>query len=320
MPNSTLKLILSTQSYKIFDTQSFVICDVTDKQDKDFHLQIRFLQKDLPKINLSFLLTKLKSHITKLTINNKLFFKDDNKIAFLNDLKKLDFDLDLTEIIHNKCLYKINNNRLVKEYNENKINLFCIDRFSNYRLGYEIPKTISKDYNPLCCAQFYNKKQLIKKVYLFPFNEASLNRSTSILKNNNSRQVSLEIPYVEYYLSLSEFNTDYNNEIQTRINLQVIISEALVHLGKQNYFRKNGSRKAAFFNTLAQDIANNTSLDVISNQLNHYDVWRLLAQHRDPWGFFSFFKGKTYSLMTWEVLREEIAKFNSVSSPPTLSP
>ncbi|MCH9754807.1 MAG: hypothetical protein K0U11_03025, partial [Gammaproteobacteria bacterium] len=69
--------------------------------------------------------------------------------------------------------------------------------------------------------------------------------------------------------------------------------------------------KASLFRSLAKDIASDKPINTISNQLNQHDTWKLLAQHRDPWGLFSFFKGKTHSLIAWQALRDEISHFSS---------
>ncbi len=316
MPNLALKLNFFTKNYKIFDNQTLVIWDITSQKDKKFYMQLRFIRENSSKINLNFIKEKLENHIENFKTINGLCFTDENKINFFNDLKNIDLDLNFTEIVHNKSRYKINNNRLVKEYTKNKIDLFCIDTFQNFRFGYEI---LLKNFTLLCCAQIYNERRLIKKIYFFPLNGCSLNNSISLLKKNiPHNQTNLNVPFVDYYPSLSQASTTYDKEIQTRINLQTIISEALSHFEKQKYFRKSSSKKAALFNQLAKNIASDKSLNAISDQLNQHDAWVVLAQHRDPWSFLSFFKGKTYSLIAWEALREELAQFNNLSSSQSL--
>lgn len=319
MPTSDIKLNFFTKYHELYDNQSLVICDINGKEDNKFHFQLRFIQKNSQKINLSQLESDLKNYIVKIKVNNSLHFNDENKINFLNVLKKLGIDIKLIEIIQNNSRFKIDNeSNLIKEYNKNLLALFCISSSAKLSFGYEIPEKFSENSAPLCCAQIYTKEQLSQKIYLFPINAQSLNSALSLLKNNPSINLrNLEIPFVEYLPSKS--SQQYNKEIQTRINLQVTISEILTHLEKPKCFRKDGSEKAHLFRNLAKSIASGEALDNISSKLNKHDTWKLLSQHRDPWGFFSFFKGKTHSLIAWEALRKEISNFANSSPAPALS-
>ncbi|MGA7536939.1 MAG: hypothetical protein WBV88_06395 [Candidatus Rickettsiella isopodorum] len=313
MSNSDIKLNFFTKYFHIFDDQSLFICDIKSKEDRKFHFQIRFIQKNFQKINLSQLESDLKNSIVKLSVNSSLHFNHENKIKFLNALKKFGIDIKLVEIIQNNSRFKIDNqSNLIKDYNKNLITLFCIGSSKNINFGYEIPENLSENSAPLCCAQIFTGRQLSKKIYLFPISARSLDNAFSVLKNNSAIDlINLEIPYIEYLPSKSALNSNYDKEIQTRINLQTIISEILTHLDTPKCFRKNGSEKASLFRSLAKDIASDKPINTISNQLNQHDTWKLLAQHRDPWGLFSFFKGKTHSLIAWQALRDEISHFSS---------
>lgn len=320
MPNSDIKLNFITNNFAIFDNQSLVICDITGKEDRKFHFQLRFIQKNSQKIDLNQLESDLKNYIIKIKVNNSLHFNNENKIKFLIALKKLGLDLKVTEIIHNKSQFKIDNNqsKLITVHDKNLISLFCLDSFANFNFGYEISEDLAKNNAPLCCLSFFSGKQLVKKIYLFPASSQSLTNTISKLKNNSSlNPQNTGIPHVEYLPSKSSHQ--YNEEIQVRINLQTIISEILTHLEKPKCFRKNGLEKADIFINMAKSITNGEALSNISSKLNEHDTWKLLAQHRDPWGFLSFFKGKTHSLVAWETLRDEISNFASSLHTPTPS-
>jgi hypothetical protein len=313
--NFTLKFL--TKCYKIFDNQSIVVWDVKGDEDIKFHFQLRFIQKKFQKLNLSQLESDLKAHIVKIRTNNSLYFNDENKIKFLIALRKLGIDLKLTEIIQNNSRFKINNqSNLLKAHDKNLITLFCLDSSTNFNLGYELPKDPTENNAPLCCASIFSGKQLSKKIYLFPSNAQSLTNAVDTLKTNPSINLqNLGIPYVEYVPANSNSSQPYDREIQVRINLQAVICEILTHLEKSKCFRKNGSEKTNIFVNLAKDIASSKPIGTISTQLNAHDTWKLLAQHRDPWGFFAFFKGKTHSLIAWEELRNIISEFNNSISP-----
>jgi hypothetical protein len=312
MPNSDLKINFFTKYYEIFDGQSLVICDIKSKEDSKFHFQLRFIQNNSQKINLIQLESYLKNYIVKIAANNSLYFNNQNKLKLLIDLKELGIDLSSIEIIQNNSRFKIDRqSKLITEHGKNLIGLFCLDSFASIKFGYEIPEDLSKNNSPLCCLSIFSGKQLSKKIYLFPANSKSLTDTIATLKNNSDINLqSLRIPYVEYIPSKSA-QSNYDEKVQTRINLQTIISEILTHLEKPKCFRKNGSKKADIFRNLAKDIASGKPIDDISKQLNQHDTWKLLAQHRDPWGLFSFFKGKTHSLVAWKALRDEISNFSS---------
>ncbi|MEN9447109.1 MAG: hypothetical protein RJA25_399, partial [Bacteroidota bacterium] len=63
MPNSHLKLDFFPKYYEIFDGQSLVICDIKSSEDKKFHIQLRFIQKNSHKINFSQLESDLRNCI-----------------------------------------------------------------------------------------------------------------------------------------------------------------------------------------------------------------------------------------------------------------
>lgn len=309
------KTNICTKEYKLADSQSIIIWDITSSEDPNFHFQLRFIQKNSQRINLSQLKSVLQRYIEKPKVANKLCF--NKKEEFLNNLETLGFDLSLTDIIQNGTRFKMGNqSTLTKEHDKKLISLFCLESSNNFKFGYETPKDISGNNIPLCCALIFNNNQLSKKIYLFPTSEESLKNAVTLLKENPSKP-HLEIPYVEYLPSKSS-EQNYDNDIQTRINLQTIISEILTQLEKPKSFRKNGLEKANIFQKLAKETASNKPIDQISTKLEKHE-WELLAQHRDPWGFFAFFKGKTRSLITWEKLQEKISEFTTHSPSPQLS-
>lgn len=117
-----------------------------------------------------------------------------------------------------------------------------------------------------------------------------------------------------------------NKEMQTRKDLQATITKILTHLEKDKIFRKNNSEKIQIFNELAKNIVAGKSLKEIQKNLNQHDKRQILSQHRDPWGVFSFFKGKPHSLVAWEDLEKQLQEafptdVNATSStaPPTMN-
>lgn len=317
---SKIKLNFLSKSYKIFDDQSLIICHVSSEEYSKFHFQIRFIQKKSQIINLTQFESDLSEHLIKGQFTNLLYLNDDNKLAILQYLKNLGGDPNSTEMIQNKSRYKVKDSTLTKTYDKNLIQLFCLESAPNFNFGYEISQPFSENSSPLVCIQIFSGKQLSKKIYLFPTDLKSLKGAISTLKNSTGHDLeNLGCPYVEYLPSKSSTNSNYDTEIQTRINLQSIISEVLIHLEKPKCFRKNGSKKMEIFRNLAKSIANNEELNNISNKLNEHDTWRLLAQHRDPWGFLSFFKGKTYSLVAWQALRDEISSFSNPINTQVMS-
>lgn len=320
MPHSDIKLNFFTKKYEIFDNQSIIIWDVQGKDDCKFHFQFRFIENNNKKIGFNQLENKLKNFIDKLTHSKKLIF--NKKYEFLMSLKEAGFDLKSIQIIQKQesknFVFKIDKDqsKVAQESDKNLSALFIIHTFQNstntIHFGYEIPDVITGDTTPLYCVSIYSKKKLSKKIYLFPPNSKSLADAVSTLKNESAVVLqTLEIPYIEYIPTHSTSNCD--KDIQTRINLQTIISEILTHLEKPKCFRRNGMEKASIFKDLAKSIANGETLDNISSKLNAHDTWKLLAQHRDPWGLFSFFKGKTHSVIAWEELKAEILNFDNSS-------
>lgn len=322
MPHSDIKLNFFTKKYEIFDNQSIIIWDVQGKDDCKFHFQFRFIENNNKKIDFNQLENKLKNFIDKLTYSKKLIF--NKKYAFLMSLKEVGFDLKSIQIIQKQesknFVFKMDNDqsKVAQESDKNLSALFIIHTFQNstntMHFGYEIPDVITGNTTPLYCVSIYSEKELSKKIYLFPPSSKSLADAVSTLQNESAVVLqTLEIPYMEYIPTHPISNCD--KDIQTRINLQIIISEILTHLEKPKCFRRNGMEKSSIFKDLAKSIANGETLDNISSKLNAHDTWKLLAQHRDPWGLFSFFKGKTHSVITWEELKAEILNFDN--SPHT---
>lgn len=306
MPEKTdIELDIFEKNYLLSDNRSITVYDIKSPEDSNFYFQLRFIKKNSQKINLSQLEFALKNRIDKINANSKLCL--NKKKELLNDLKKLDFDLRLTEIIYEKTIFKIDNqSNLTKQYNTNLIALFCLDSSENFNFGYEIPKNISEHNAPLCCVSIFSNKKLTKKIFLFPSNAQSLTDTVATLKNRPSIDLeSLEIPYVEYL----PFKPEADKEIQTRINLQTTISEILAHLEKPKYFRKNGSKKVSIFKELYKMIGENKPLTEIETKLDSSSKLEILSKHRDPWGFFAFFKGETNSAIAWKELGKIISEY-----------
>lgn len=272
-----IKLDISTKDYTIADGRAITVWNIISPEDPKFHFQLRFIQNNDKKINLNKVKSTLPSFIDKTTTlkPNKLLF--NKKYECLKFLEGLGFDSKSTRIIQNGSVFKVNDSK-AKALQESKdlsalvvTDIFPFQNNSEIlHFGYEI-KNFSKNNAPLCCVSFFSNENLTKKLYLFPSNEDSLKNAVTLLKKNPHKLQALEIPYVEYLPSKSS-EQNYDNDIQTRINLQTIISEILTHLEKPSFFRKNSSEKVNIFRNLAKSIANSEALDNISSQFNAHDT------------------------------------------------
>lgn len=311
----THAISFSEKRYDDFSNPFIFVLNAIDANDKKFQFQFRCLQDKAKKINFEKLKEYLRINTTTIPNKKRILLYPDYKPAQMDKAKraqelfKLFPEIQHAEFIYNKILYRKNQEEIKSQ---NFINFFKIFSFqkNNIQLGYEILETPPENSSPLLCMQLFSNKQISKKIYLFPTSSKSLMNTVSIIKNNAELDLkNLGPTFVEYLPSKSSIN--YDREIQIRISLQFIISEVLIHLEKSKCFRKDGSKKAEIFRNLAKSIANNEELNIISRKFNEHDTWKLLAQHRDPWSFLSFFKGKTHSLIAWQALRDEIYNFSN---------
>ena len=318
MPSNTnISLECKSKRYQLFANQSLIVWTVTSPQDRAFNLQLRFIQDNAKKIDFTQLTNKLKQYIKKINSVNKLFLTEENKLLFFSYLKNIDFNLKLADIIQDnvKTIYENYGNqpKLSKEYNENLLVLFSLSTVKinnlDLHIGYEKPKnTIEND--PIHSIYIFEGKTLLKKIYFFPIDETSLKNAQESIKNvKDINTLNLEIPFVAYDPKLS--NDFYNKDIQIRIDLQTIIAETLTHLKQVRFFRKDNTAKTQIFKDLAKDIAAGKSFEEIKNTLNQHDKWAVLAQHRDLWGFFTFFKSEPHSLVAWNLLKEKLSSLES---------
>lgn len=298
MPVKTdVKLDIYTKNYNLLDNLSITVCDIKSTEDSDFHYQLRFKQNK-SMIDFDEIKNQLKISIKKLTSHKKIFLAE---LDFLISLINLGFDIKSTAIIKknkkksSEALYKLNDQKkLITDYDKNLLDLFILKSIEEdgkiYYLSYEIPKDITGNNPPICSISIYSNT-LLEKIYLFPTKSFELE---DVITN-------LNIPYVKNSDPFSN-NKSHNEEIQTRINLQTTISEILDHLEKPKYFRKNGSKKISIFEKLSKMIGENKSLTEIKTELDSFSTLQTLSEHRDPWGFFAFFKGETYSAIAWKEL------------------
>ncbi len=313
-----IKLDIFIKEYNLADNRSVTVWNIKSQEDPNFYFQLRF-EPTKNKINFDEVKNNLLASIKKLQYANTIFF--NGKLEFLKYFINLGFDTESTAIIQknngksSKALFKCDKHKqnIIKAFDKELNDLFVVDIIKKnnktYYLSYEIPEDITGNTTPLCSISIFSGKKLSEKIYLFP--GESLKDVINTLKNSNPINLAnLSIPYVKNTGPYSEDKL-HNNDIQIRINLQTIISEILTHLGKPSFLRKNGSEKVNIFSNLAKSIANGEALSNISSQFNAHDTWKILAQHRDPWGFFAFFKGKTHSLIAWEALKEEISSFTA---------
>jgi hypothetical protein len=323
MPSGTNLLDPTEKRYAINRNQSIVVWTATSPQDPNFNIQLRFIQDNAKKIDFARLLENLKGRIQPLNIilSNKLFFKKKDDIKeFLDSLKDVGINPKSAQLIKDKkTLYESVESELFKESNKELLALLTTRKIKTLNdktlyFGYKISEELrsqasSFDKGHTNCVCIFNEKktkQLINKVYLFPTDEASLEKAQESIKNvKDINTLNLEIPFVAYDPKLS--NDFYNKDIQIRIDLQTIIAEILIHLKQVGFFRKDNATKTLIFKDLAKDIASGKPLAEIEHTLNQHDKWAVLAQHRDPWGFFAFFKGEPHSLVAWNCLKETLS-------------
>lgn len=322
MPTNTgikIDISLSSKKYKLTDNQLFFIIDVDSNNYSNFHYQIVFIIGDKQEINLENVKEKLKDSI--FLIFNKLIF--NKKFEFLDYFTKLGLDIKTTTIIEKnndgsiKTSFKLNEkkNGVAQISDKNLSNLFVlktiIEGNKNYYLGYELPKNIENNSDPLCSITVYSDKKLSEKIYLFPTKSLDDVRnflnSTSINLNNLKN---LNIPYVKNIDPHSK-NELHNKDIQIRINLQTIISEEIIRLEQDT--RESAEKKIGAFIVISKKISETNSLEHIRNLLdkeNSDSVKKILSAHRDRLSFFinTFFKFKTRSERTIEDLIKMLPK------------
>lgn len=310
MPTDTQLLTSTTKCYGLFGGQSIVVWTVTSPKDKKFNLQLRFIQDNAKKIDLTQLTDNLKQYIEKINSVDKLSLSEENARIFFKSLENSGFDITLTELIKDES--KIIYGSEEYSYDKNLLALFSLktiikknDNQIRY-FGYEMPNKIADSaLIPIHSLYIFEGKKLVKKIYLFPSDESSLTTARdTVLGAEDINSLKLDIPFVAY--DPKSNNKSYEQEIQTRIDLQTVIAETLTHLKQVKFFRKDNSGKIQIFKEFAKDIAASKPLKEIQKSLNQHDKWEKLSQHRDFFGFFSFFKGKPHSLVAWEDLKNRL--------------
>lgn len=320
MPKINSSLIFSENSYAIFNNQSIQILDVTDSTDKNFHLQFRCMQDKSKKIDFSI----LKDYVEKNTQNSERKrilqypgYKpmEMDKITRAQELFKLFPEIQHAEFIYNKVLYRKDGEEIK---DKNIINFFKIFSYQtntkNTQLGYEIPETYTENVIPNCCIySINNKKTLSNKIYLFPYS------STSI-QNLANEKVLKEFLDNAQELKILHFEGDTHPDRDIYLTLQQSIGEVFEHLKRPKFFGKTATDKIKIFLELSKMISNKESLKSIKDFLNRYDKVEILSKHRDPWGFFAFFKGETYSAFMWKELGKMLQNPDQITETPLSRP
>lgn len=314
-----IDISLSPKKYKLTDNQLFFIIDIDSKNYSNFHYQIVSIINDNQEINLENLKEKLRDSISFSKVINELIFND--KFGFLSFLTTtLNFDKKFTKIVEikdsNQHYFKLNEERskVIQDFDKNLSTLFITDNFKNKRkkfyLGYELPNDLEKNA-PLCSISILSGDKLTEKIFLFP--TKSLDGVKNLLKSpsvNLDTLKNLNIPYVKNIDPYSK-NELHNKDIQTRINLQAIISEEIIRLEQDT--RESTKKKIGAFIVISKKISETNSLEQIRNFLdekNSDSVKKILSEHRDRLSFFinTFFKFKTRSERTIEDLIKKLPK------------
>ncbi len=348
MSDNKLALNLVPKYQGISRGQSIVVWTITDPEDKEFKYQLQFISDNTCNFGADQLLNLLKQCIEQTkspSTPHKLFL--NKKKEFLDALEKQSGLNNIRLVQDGKGSYYIKNDKLLAEYFDPLLSLLCTDHISlsgdkALRFGYKLEE---KDYplpggsTSINCVYFCEEKKnklattnkerdiikVFNEIYLFPSDEPSLKMAQRKIKDRieeNSNIKKLEIPFVVYDSAQhKEKGESYFKDIQARIALQTIIAEILIHLKQVKSFRKDNTEKMKIFGELAENIAdNNMPLTEIRNTLNQHDKWKTLSQHRDPWGLFAFFKGKTHSLVAWELLQEKVAEILKLTNTASTAP
>ena len=306
--------------YSIFGGKSIVVLNFTSLKDERFKITLRFIKDNDKKIALDALIDSLKNSISQLSTVDGIFINNEGMLEFISslELKKLDdsdIALECLDISNGTVKFSINEKK--NSFHKYLLPFFSLTKINEYiHFGYEIPVENNPDKKPYDVAYFFSKedtqrgtRQVISKIYLFPTDKESLEIAQgAISRCQYITNLKLDIPYV--IVDPNRINElGYMEKKQTELDIQTIILETLIHLKASNFFRKNNSEKIKIFNALANDIATDESFEKTNNTLNRHDIWQILSQHRDPWGFFSFFKGQTHSVASWELIEQRIKLF-----------
>jgi hypothetical protein len=325
--NKDIPLTIKIEHHSIFGGKSIVVLNFTSLKDKKFKIGLRFIKDDNKKIPLNALVDSLKNSIDRADTANLILMDGAGMLRFIEslNLKKLEnrdiADLECLDISNGTVKFSINENG-------NSCHKYLLSFFSltkpnesnkDIHFGYEIPLKNDTDKKPYDVAYFFSRtgiqecpRQVIRKIYLFPIDKESLEiaqREISLCKDiEDITKLKLQIACVIFDPNGIR-KLGYRDEIQTKLDIQTIILETLIHLKASNFFRKNNSKKIEIFNALANDIATDELFEKTYETLNRRDIWETLSQHRDPWGFLSFFKGKTHSVASLELIEQKIILF-----------
>lgn len=320
MPKTDSCLIFYENSYAIFDNQSIQILNVTDSKDKNFQLQFRCIYEKSKKIDFSILKDYLEENVKNRYQTRILQYPgykptQMDKITRAQELFKLFPEIQHAEFIYNKVLFRKDGEEIK---DKNIINFFKIFSYQtntkNTQLGYEIPETYTENVIPNCCIySINNEKTLCNKIYLFPY------RSTSI-QNLASEKALKEFPDNAQELKILHFEGDTHPDRDIYLTLQQSIGEVFEHLERPKFFGKTAIDKIEIFLELSKMISNKESLESIKDFLNRYDKVEILSKHRDPWGFFAFFKGETYSACMWKELGKMLQNPDQITETPLSRP
>lgn len=312
-------LIFSENSYDIFGNQSIHTFNVTDSIDKNFQFQFRYSHEESKKIDFSILKIYLEKN-TKILYKKRTLHYPDYKPAKMDktrlatELFKLFPENQHAEFIYNKIFFRKDGEKIEEIKDKNFINFYKIVSFSKntIQFGYEIPQTNTTDITPNCCIYSIGQKTPTNKIYLFPYSSRSI-------QNLANEKAMKEFPANTREFKILYFDEDTHSDRDMYLTLQQNISEILEHLEKPKFFGKNSTDKIEIFLELAGMISSKKSLDNIKDFLNRYDKVEILSKHRDPWGIFAFFKGKTHSALAWNELRKLLPNNSCQPAEPSFS-
>jgi|GEM_PF-1663147 hypothetical protein len=316
MPKIDFGLFFSENSYAIFDNQAIQILEATDATDKSFHLQLRCMKDKSEKIDFNKLKEYLKNNTEILSNGKRVLHYPDykpakmDKTARANEIFNLFPGIQHAEFIYNKVLFRKDGEEIK---DKNIINFFKIFSYQtntkNTQFGYEIPDTYTENVIPNCCIySIDSKKTLSNKIYLFPYGPTSI-------QNLANEKALKEFPDNAQELKILHFEGDTHPDRDIYLELLLNMGEILQHLEKPKIFGNDATDKIEIFLELSKMISNKESLQNIKDFLNRHDKVKILSKHRDPWGFFAFFKGETYSAFMWKELGKMLRNPDQTETP-----
>ncbi|MDQ8039364.1 MAG: hypothetical protein REH83_03050 [Rickettsiella sp.] len=313
MPISFPDLNFTIERYPLIGDKAIMLWKAEDKKKPQAFLQIQFIQENRENIDFTSLENYVTGYVNKL--QNQTLIKrpilenadsPSHETLFINFLRE-QLKLNNPYLIDNKSLYTPSSNTPIN------VDFYCLEtvecksenkKIYTARFGYEMFRTMESKAQPVCSVEVLEDKAntITKKAYFFPLDELAVEKIkyffTKTPHINTKTITSLRTPYVLY--TPARQNPNYNSDIQTRIELQVIITNKLLALKKEKKSSSENIEKQLL--ELSQEISAGKPLEQIQNKINFYiNKITLVSLSRLP-----FFKPKPESINVWRELEKSI--------------